>query len=330
MSDTARIKTMPVVTQDHRRDLYGDSKIDSCIPEPVGGPTPQTGMMLMLHGRGASGLGSLASESIELTDGNDLVAVRVEYRHLGRESAALFSTKSFDRTYVCETRQVSDCRHAANIRLANHSIMDRKQFMLFGANLAGHIVGQCPEFAPWLWSAAFICRFQVRLRKRNEATDESFGRDLRAYPGEIISTCARDWNAGEAPQRDSEIQTLLREADSFPDDVPVAIVHSTHVYTVDLRHTVDLVARIRSLGTFAPLTPIHVGNHLRATAALADKRSHVETSIRYCSGFYGHRRPTPGRWQETSVIPATGGHACVHFDAAGASLSFNETEYATA
>ncbi|MCC6704374.1 MAG: alpha/beta fold hydrolase [Thermomicrobiales bacterium] len=326
MTTPARIQTIPFPTQDYRSRVYGDRRIDCYVSVPSMGVTSSTGLLLMLHGRGANGQVSLEAESLDLSDRFDLVVTRVEYRQSGRESADGGDTGSFDKPYDYSKLQVVDCLRAARTTLDRYPEIDRRRLILWGGSQGGHIGGLCLIYAPDLWSAAMLCSGPSRLFSSINKQEEGFAWDLRGYGGQTLWELTRDPADQHVPEHEFDIRNLLLHAARFPDGVPVALIHGTHDDIVDIRHATELTAKLRMLGKRADLVPIYRGNHLLNTAPAQDENSRVKACVKYTPHLFTHRRPESGRWPRETVIPVTGGTYRVTFGHEGATLQFEAME----
>ena len=318
MTFQERITTVAFETQAYQSRIYGDQRIDCYISIPSAGVSPTTGLLLMLHGRGTNGQLSLETESLLLADRFDLVVTRVEYRQSGREAV----DGKFDKPYDYSKFQAIDCLRAAWATLELHPAIDRRRIVVWGGSQGGHIGGLCLVYAPDLFAAAMLCSGPARLLRASQLPAEGFAWDLRSHPGRTLWEITRDEDDWDAPAHEFEIRDLIRLAPRFPDDVPVAMIHGTHDDIVDIRHAVELVARLRAHGKIADLHPIYRGIHLLTGAEADDEATRVNASLKYAGSLFAHCRNTPGVWPQETVFPVTGGSYRVFMEHSGPALEF--------
>jgi dipeptidyl aminopeptidase/acylaminoacyl peptidase len=110
----------------------------------------------------------------------------------------------------------------------------------------------------------------------------------------------------------------------MPANVPIALIHGTRDDNVDIRHAVELYARLLAHGKQVRFAAIANGNHGLAGAESEDEDSRFKATLKYASDLFAvHRDDAAGKWPlETTTIPVTGGRYEVRFQNDAASLHF--------
>ncbi len=130
---------------------------------------------------------------------------------------------------------------------------------------------------------------------------------------------ARDWR-----QHEIDIRSPRQNAHLMPSDVPIALIHGTRDDNVDIRHAVELYARLLAHGKQVRFAAIAHGNHGLAGAESEDEDSRFNATLKYAADLFSVHRDVAGDgWPfETTTIPVSGGHYEVRFQNDAASLHF--------
>ena len=324
MTAQTRVKTMSFPTQDYISSLHGDANIDCYMTEPERGVTYRTGFLLLIHGWGNDGSVSYEEESIQFADRFDLVVTRVEYRDSGREAHRPDPGVTFDRPYDFSKLQTIDCLRAAKATLDRHPNLDRTRMILWGGSQGAQIAAQCLVFAPTLWSAAVLCCGLYHPYTYDRQREHGYAFDLVPYPGLGFIEYALGADAQAWLQHEIDIRSPRQNAHLMPSDVPIALIHGTRDDNVDIRHAVELYARLMAHGKQVRFAAIANGNHGLAGAESEDEESRFKATLKYASNLFSmHRTNAAGNWPfETTTIPVTGGRYEVRFQDEPASLHF--------
>jgi pimeloyl-ACP methyl ester carboxylesterase len=317
-----RFVAVPFETQDYVSKQYGDARIDCYITEPTKGVLASTGLMLLIHGWGNDGSVSYRDDAAFYADEFDFVVVRVEYRDCGREAHHPESPRTFDRPYDFSKLQTIDSLRAAHAALERYPHLDRRRLVLWGGSQGAHIAAQCLVFAPELWSAAVLCcGLYIPLTFERQVAG-GFAWDVRNYPGMGFVEYALGPGTTFDCEREFDIRNTVRNAHLISGNVPVAIIHGTVDDNVDIRHAVELHARMRALGKRSTFVPIPNGDHGLGGAELEDENSRLKATLKHASHLLSGRRHSPGTWKPDVHIPVTGGEFRVCHSSAGPSLNF--------
>ncbi len=318
-----RAHTISFPTQDYESRQHGDARIDAYVTEPEHGITDNTGFLLLIHGWGNDGSVSYEAESHEFADRFDLVVTRVEYRHSGREAHHPAPGMTFDRPYDFSRLQTIDCLRAARATLDHYPDLDRRRMMLWGGSQGAHIAAQCLVFAPDVWSAAILCCGLYHPYTYREQMEAGFSFDVKAYPGFGFVEYALGPGQEFPAQHEIDIRSPRRNAGLMPDDVPIVIIHGTRDDNVDIRHAVELYARLLATGKSARFVAIANGDHGLAGAEADHESSRLKATLKYAADCFGHRRDPCGDWPPESIVPVTGGAYRIGFGEEGATLDFD-------
>jgi len=324
MAANPRIQTITFPTQDYVSRQHGDANIECYVTEPDQGVTNQTGFLLLIHGWGNDGSVSYEEESLEFADRFDLVVTRVEYRDCGREAHHPESGVTFDRPYDFSKLQTIDSLRAAKATLDRYPQLDRSRMMLWGGSQGAQIAAQCLVFAPTLWSAAVLCCGLYHPYTFDRQRADGYAFDMVPYPGLGFIEYALGVDAPAWPQHEIDIRSPRRNAHLMPSNVPIMLIHGTRDDNVDIRHAVELYARLLAQEKQVRFAAIADGNHGLAGAEAADEDSRFKATLKYASDlFYVHREDAASEWPlETTTIPVTGGRYEVRFQHEPASIHF--------
>lgn len=257
---TARIRTVPVATQDYVSVCYGDARIDTYITEPAGGVQGTTGLLLLIHGWGNDGSEAFAGDSVQFADRYDVVVTRVEFRQSGREAHNPTPGESYSIPYDMSKLQTIDCLRAAYATLARYPQLDRTRCYLWGGSQGAYLSAQCLIFAPHLWAAAMLVSGLYQPMTYAQSREHGFSRDLTARPGFGFVDCALGLEQTFSPAEE-DIRNPFRNAELMPAHTPVVLMHSTHDEVVDVKHSVTLYARLLSLRRPVQFHPVEYGDH---------------------------------------------------------------------
>jgi predicted esterase len=322
MNSSPRVRVQPFETQEYTSHQYGDSRIDSYITEPVGGVDESTGLMLLIHGWGNDGSVSYESESIHFADAFNLVVVRVEYRDCGREAHHPEAPRTFDRPYDFSKMQTIDSLRAAHAALNHYPQLDHSRILLWGGSQGAHIAGQCLVFAPDLWSAAILCCGLYAPLTFERKTAGGFVWDCRNYPGYGFVEYALGEGQTFADEHEFDIRNTTRNAHLISATTPVAIIHGTVDDNVDIRHAVELYARLSAHGKSVSFHAIANGDHGLGGAEAPDENTRLKATLKHADACLHDRRATRGTWPVSTLIPVTDGHYEVFTTPAGPTLRF--------
>ena len=324
MTGNPRIQTIAFPTQDYISRQHGDANIDCYVTEPAQGVSVQTGFLLLIHGWGNDGSVSYQDESIQFADRFDLVVTRVEYRDCGREAHHPEPGVTFDRPYDFSKLQTIDCLRAAKATLDRYPNLDRTRMMLWGGSQGAQIAAQCLVFAPTLWSAAVLCCGLYHPYTYDRQQEDGYAFDMVPYPGMGFIEYALGADAPVWPQHEIDIRSPRQNAHLMPSDVPIALIHGTRDDNVDIRHAVELYARLLAHGKQARFAAIAKGNHGLAGAESDDEDSRFKATLKHASDLFSvHRVAAGGKWPlETTTIPVTRGRYEVRFQDEPVSLHF--------
>lgn len=322
MTTPPPIEMLTFRTQDYTGKVHGDDRIDCYVTTPDSGVTESTGFLLLIHGLGNDGKVAYEADSRFYANEFDLVVTRVEYRHSGREAHHPVAPQTFDKPYDFSKLQAIDCLRAAKATLDRYPQLDRRRMILWGGSQGAHLSAQCLVFAPELWSAAILCCGLYLVMPYERQVELGFAYDCRQYPGVGFHEYTRDPTDWFTEQHEFEIRSPLRHAHLMPPDVPIALIHGTLDDNVDIRHAVELYARLLAHGKETRFVPISLGNHLLAGAEAEDENTRLKASMKHARDLFSRRRATPGVWPRETEIPVTGGCYRVTFGNEGAALHF--------
>ena len=325
MADQSRIKTISFPTQEYISRQHGDATIDCYVTEPDQGVSERTGFLLLIHGWGNDGSVSYEEESIEFADRFDLVVTRVEYRDCGREAHRPDPGVTFDRPYDFSKLQTIDSLRAAKATLDRYPNLDRSRMILWGGSQGAQIAAQCLVFAPTLWSAAVLCCGLYHPYTFARQQEDGYAFDMVPYPGQGFIEYALGTDAPDWPQHEIDIRSPRQNAQLMPSDVPIVLIHGTRDDNVDIRHAVELYARLLAQGKQTRFAAIASGNHGLAGAESEDEDSRFKATLKYAADLFVARRDDAVRDRplETTTIPVTGGLYEVRFQHEPASLHFS-------
>ncbi|MGH2559278.1 MAG: alpha/beta hydrolase family protein [Thermomicrobiales bacterium] len=325
MTGTHRITTLTFPTQEYVSRQYGDARIDCYVTEPARGVSAATGFLLLIHGWGNDGRAAYEADSIAFADTHDLVVTRVEYRHSGREVLHPEPGLTFDRPYDFSKLQTIDCLRAAKATLDHYPVLDRRRMILWGGSQGAHIAAQCLVFAPSVWSAAILCCGLYHPYTYKQQWEAGYAFDIVQRPGFGFVEYALGPGRDYPEQHEVEIRSPRRNAALMPAGAPIAVIHGTRDDNVDIRHAVELYARLLALGKSARFAAIANGDHGLTGAEAADEDSRFKATQKYASDLFALTREANGEpWPtQSTVIPVTGGRYEVHFEREGAALRFD-------
>lgn len=324
MSDrSSRAQVIAFETQGYTSKVYGDARIDCYVTEPAGGVTSDTGLMLLVHGWGNDGSLSYASDAESYADEFDLVVVRVEYRDCGREAHHPEPPKTFDQPYDFSKFQTIDSLRAAWAVLERYPQIDRRRIVLWGGSQGAHIAGQCLVWQPELWSAAVLCCGLYIPMTYERQLAGGFTWDVKKQPGNGFVEYALGAGKSFDAEHEFDIRNVLRNAHLMPGDVPVAIIHGTVDDNVDIRHAVELYARMSAHGKRVSFHAVANGDHGLGGAEAVDEQTRMDATLKHAKHCLTGQGDRAGRWSDDVVIPVTGGDYRVSLDGGGPTLTFH-------
>jgi hypothetical protein len=146
--------------------------------------------------------------------------------------------------------------------------------------------------------------------------------DMQPHPGFGFVEYALGPGQRYAVAHEVEIRSARRNAGLMPDNVPIVLIHGTHDDNVDIRHSVELYARLLACGKQAQFYAIAGGNHGLGGAEAEDENTRDKATHKYAAAvFAATRRASAAVWPAApTVIPVTGGRYEVCFAEAGATL----------
>lgn len=318
-----RIERIAYPTQDYVSRQYGDSRIDCYVTTPTHGVREKTGHLLLVHGWGNDGSVAYEDESLDFSDRFDLVVTRVEYRDCGREAHHPIPPATFDRPYDFSKLQTVDALRAMWATLARYPNLDRRRFFLWGGSQGAHIAAQCLVFAPELWAGAVLCCGLYRAMTYEQTVAGGYRYDVVHYPGYGFVEYALGLGETFPAEHEFDIRNSIRNAHLIPAGIPIALIHGTVDDNVDIRHAVELYARLLTHGRDARLFAIAGGDHGLGGAENPDLDTRAKATLRFASAILAGRRTEPARLPAApTVIPVTGGSYEVRFAEEGPSLVF--------
>jgi predicted esterase len=320
LADRARVLSFE--TQDYTGRQHGDARIDCYVTEPAQGVSDSTGLLLLIHGWGNDGSVAYRHESADFASRFDLVAVRVEYRHSGREAHQPTPGRTFDVPYDFSKLQTIDCLRAAAAALRAYPGLDRRRLLLWGGSQGAHLAAQCLVFCPTLWAGAVLCCGLYHPWTFAEQQSGGYTWDLKLRPG--VGFVEYALGPGNSfSEAEVQIRSPLMNAALIPADVPVTLVHGTADDNVDIRHSVEFFARLLALGKRARFFAIAGGNHGLAGAEAPNERTRAAATFKYAAGLLAGARLDSGVWPTTpTTIPVAGGAYEVRFPLDGPTLQF--------
>jgi predicted esterase len=321
MSD--RIERITYPTQDYVSRQYGDNRIDGYVTLPSGGVTENTGLLLLIHGWGNDGSVAYEAESLNFSDRFNLVVTRVEYRDCGREAHHPIPPATFDRPYDFSKLQTIDALRAAWATLARYPELDRRRLFLWGGSQGGHISAQSLVFTPGLWAGAVLCCGLYRAMTHEQTIAGGYRYDVVHYPGYGFVEYALGLGKTYADEHEFDIRSSIRNAHLMPDGVPIVLIHGTVDDNVDIRHAVELYARLMTHGKDARLYAIANGDHGLGGSENPDLDTRAKCTLAFASDVLAGQRETAASMPtEPTIIPVTGGRYEVRFDSDGPTLVF--------
>jgi predicted esterase len=321
----ARQLTLTYSTQDYVSRQHGDDRIDCYVTLPSSGIRDTTGLLLLIHGWGNDGSVAYEGESLDFSDRFDLVVTRVEYRDCGREAHHPEPGKTFDRPYDFSLLQAIDSLRAAWATLARFPELNRRRLFLWGGSQGGHIAAQCLIFAPGAWAGAVLCSGLYRAMTYEQTVAGGYAYDMVHYPGYGFVDYALGQGKTYLHQHQLDIRDSIRNAHLMPDGVPIVLIHGTRDDNVDIRHAVELHARLSNHGKDSRFFAIAEGDHGLFGAENPALASRAKCTLLFASGVLSGRREQPGTLLATpTAIPVTGGIYEVSLDEGGPSLRFVE------
>ena len=320
-----RHRTIAFETQDYVSKQYGDARIDCYVTEPSPGVTPSTGLMLLIHGWGNDGSVSYREDAEHFADAFDFVVVRVEYRDCGREAHHPEAPLTFDRPYDFSKLQTIDALRAAWNVLEHYPDVDRRRIVLWGGSQGAHIAGQCLIWQPELWSAAVLCCGLFIPMTYDQQVAGGFTWDVKNKPGMGFVEYALGEGQSFDTKREFDIRNTVRNAHLIANDVPIAIIHGTVDDNVDIRHAVELYARLSAHGKTVSFHAVAGGDHGLAGAEGSDENTRRKATLKHASGLLSQRRLAPGNWNNRVSIPVTGGSYSIICETAGPTLTFEHS-----
>jgi predicted esterase len=317
------ITTLSFPAQDYVSYQHGDARIDCYVTEPADGVTSRTGLMLLIHGWGNDGQAAYAGVSGDYANRYDVVVTRVEYRDCGREAHHPEPGLTFDRPYDFSKLQTIDCLRAANATLEHYPALDRRRLFLWGGSQGAHLAAQCLVFAPSAWAGAVLCCGLYHPYTYAEQSAAGFHYDMQRHPGSGFVEYALGAGQHYAEAHEVEIRSARRNAALMPDGVPIVLIHGTRDDNVDIRHSVELYARLLACGKQARFYAIAGGDHGLGGAEAEDENTRDKATGKYAAAVFAATRPTDGAWPTApTIIPVTAGRYEVCFAEAGATLRY--------
>ncbi len=324
---TDRHQTVAFATQDYVSHCYGDARIDCYVTEPIAGVRETTGLLLLIHGWGNDGSVSYREDAAFHADEFDFVVVRVEYRDCGREAHHPEAPLTFDRPYDFSKLQTIDSLRAAAAALARYPQLDRRRIALWGGSQGAHIAAQCLVFAPTLWSGAVLCCGLYAALTNEQKLEGGFIWDVRNHPGLGFVEYALGPGLTWDEPHEYDIRSAIRNAHLMPAGVPIEIVHGTVDDNVDIRHAVELYARLRAHDKLVAFHAVANGDHGLGGAEAHDENSRMKATLKHASRALTHVRSTPGTWPDAVTIPVTGGTYRITYPLEGGTLHFAPAEH---
>jgi predicted esterase len=323
---TNRVHTLTFPTQDYVSHQHGDARIDCYLTEPARGVTDRTGLLLLIHGWGNDGSVAYRELSLDFADRFDLVVTRVEYRHSGREARDPVPPYTFDRPYDFSKLQTIDCLRAAKATLDRYPRLDRGRLLLWGGSQGAHLGAQCLVFAPTVWAGAALCCGPYHPYRYEEQIADCYHYD---YSTPNVPPCTGMVEhslgpGGRFSEPEVQIRSPRTNAHLVPDGVPIVLIHGTHDDNADIRHSVELYARLLACGKQARFYAIAHGDHSLAGAEDPEADSRAKATVKYAADVLASaRRLGTEVWPAApTVIPVTGGRYEVRFAEAGATLQY--------
>lgn len=274
-----RTITVPFITQDYQSRIYGDNRVDAYITSPSGGVSSNTGILLLLHGWSNNGEEAYADDSLLLSDRYDLLVVRVEYRHSGRE--ALSKQPSYDIPYDCCKLQTVDCLRALASAFTTFPSVRRDRIIVWGGSQGAMLVAQCLITAPQTFSMSVLASGLFHPTSRNDVRHGGYALDVHSADGALIGFeeyalgTQQQFTAAEREIRSPVLHTML-----MPNDIPIHLIHGVNDTCCDIRHSTRLYSLLRRDGKTAFFHPVTGGEHGLGGAA-ADEDTRLKATLKY-------------------------------------------------
>lgn len=274
-----RTMKLPFSTQDYQSRIYGDSRVDAFITHPSNGVSDNTGTLLMLHGWGNNGREAYADDSLLLSDRYDLLVVRVEYRHSGRE--ALSKQPTYDIPYDCSKLQTVDCLRALASAFTAFPSVRRDRIIVWGGSQGAMLAAQCLITAPNTFSMAILASGLFHPTSRKDVLQGGYALDVHSADGTRVGFeehalgAQQQFTDAEREFRSPVLHTML-----MPGDTPIHLIHGVDDTCCDIRHSTRLYSLLRRDGKAAFFHPISGGEHGLAGAA-ADEDTRVKATLKY-------------------------------------------------
>jgi len=112
----------------------------------------------------------------------------------------------------------------------------------------------------------------------------------------------------------------------MPGDVPIEIIHGTVDDNVDIRHAVELYARLRAQDKRVAFHAIANGDHGLGGAESDDENTRLKATLKHARHALTRVRSTPGTWPDEVVVSVTGGTYRIGYPTEGATLRFEPAE----
>jgi hypothetical protein len=150
-----------------------------------------------------------------------------------------------------------------------------------------------------------------------------FAFDVVHYPGYGFVEYALGPEQSYPEQHEFDIRSPWRNAGAMPSNTPITLIHGTKDDNVDIRHAVELYARLLALGKRVRFAAIAGGDHGLAGAEAPDEGSRYQATLKYAAPELRARRESEGdSWPLETAIDVSGGQYRVCYGPEGATLSF--------
>ena len=282
-----RIRTLPFHTQAYQSRTYGDDRIDAYLTTPAKGISDNTGILLLLHGWGNNGQEAYADDSLIYADRYDLLVVRVEYRHSGREmrlaghELPVTQPTTYEIPYDCSKLQTVDCLRALAAAFDAFPAIRRDRIVLWGGSQGAMLTAQCLVFAPRTFSLAILVAGAFHPTSRDDVLHKGYSLDVRSADGTQVGFEEHALGPGRRfSDAEREIRSPFLHADLMPGNIPLHLIHGVADNTCDIRNTTRLYSLLRRHGKTAFFHPITGGNHGLEGAA-PDEDTRLKATLKY-------------------------------------------------